>query len=336
MNKPPNWRPLTTAKPVSDQCVEIDSPVAGSRVRLHRDALVHLLAGQPGPASLLDGLAEHGLLDENGDEQWSHEDLAVWQEHGWGLSLSSYAWSRSVPYHDSGPDEHTNRSEALDSMRSERPCPTPPAADPSAVPLRPPDQWQTLRLDQVIANRRSVGTFRSNKLDQETLATLLYHGASKIRECRRLSSSADPRKLLVSVGAAFDIYTVVFAVEGLDSGVYLYELEPPALSLKRLGDFREETRTALAGQPDPTNAAATILLVADFDRYQWRYRHERALRNLYLECGRLMQPLILTGTALGLRTGITPAIRDELVAPLLARDNGNWQALHTLTIGRSR
>jgi SagB-type dehydrogenase family enzyme len=186
----------------------------------------------------------------------------------------------------------------------------------------------------VIANRRSIGTFRPNKLDQDVLATLLYHGTSKIRECRRLSSGGDPRSLLISVGAAFDVYVVVFTVEGLNPGAYRYELEPPALSPKKLGDLQEETRTALAGQPDPTNAAATILLVADFDRYQWRYRHERALRNLYLESGRLMQPLILTATGLGLHTGITPAIRDELIPPLLALDNGNWQALHTLTIGR--
>jgi SagB-type dehydrogenase family enzyme len=201
--------------------------------------------------------------------------------------------------------------------------------------LPPSGEWQAPPLDEVIANRRSIGTFRSYELDREVLATLLHHGTRKIRECRRLSSSGDPRSLLISVGAAFDVYVLVFALEGLDSGAYHYELEPPGLSLKRLGNLREEARTALAGQPDPTNAAATILLVADFDRYHWRYRHERALRNLYLECGRLMQPLVLTATGLGLRTGITPAIRDELIAPLLALDNGNWQALHTLTIGRN-
>ncbi|MGH8350011.1 MAG: SagB/ThcOx family dehydrogenase [Pseudomonas sp.] len=164
------------------------------------------------------------------------------------------------------------------------------------------------------------------------LATLLHHGTSKIRECRRCSSSGDPHSLLISVGAAFDVYVLAYSVQGLASGVYLYEPERRSLSLKAVENLRESARAALAGQPDPTNAAVTILLVADFDRYQWRYRHERALRNLYLECGRLMQPLILVATSLGLRTGITPAIRDRLVGALLARDHGNWQALHSLTI----
>lgn len=161
---------------------------------------------------------------------------------------------------------------------------------------------------------------------------VLHYGTSKIRECRRHSSNEDPHSLLISVGAAFDIYVLVYSVEGLTPGAYLYELEWDALSPKRSGDLRESARAALAGQPDPTNAAATVLLVADFDRYQWRYRHERALRNLYLECGRLMQPLILVATALGLQTGITPAIRDQLVGALVALDLGNWQALHSLTI----
>lgn len=180
--------------------------------------------------------------------------------------------------------------------------------------------------------RRSVGAFKPNTLGPETLSTLLYHGTRKIRECRRLSSGVDTESLLISVGSALDVYVLVYSVLDIRPGAYLYEMEPGSLSLKRSGDIRESIVGALAGQPDPTNAAATVLLVADFDRYQWRYRHERALRNLYVECGRLMQPLILMATALGLQTGITPAIRDHLVGAVLAREPGNWQALHTLTV----
>jgi SagB-type dehydrogenase family enzyme len=327
------WRPLTTVTPGCDHFVEVDSPLAGWRVRLHRDALLRLLAGKSIPSALRDGLVERGLLDaQDDDEEPSDENLVLWQGHGWGLSLPIYAWSRSVAYYDSGPDEYVRRSEALDSMLRERSCPMPPEPDPSAVTLPDPDGWKAPSLGAVIAKRRSVGAFRSNTIDQEVLAALLHHGTSKMRECRRLSSSEDPQSLLISVGAAFDVYVLVYSVHGLAPGAYLYELEPNALSLKRPGNLRESVRAAFAGQPDPTNAAATVLLVADFDRYQWRYRHERALRNLYLESGRLMQPLILVATALGLQTGITPAIRDQLVGALLALDSENWQALHTLTV----
>ncbi|MGH3720573.1 MAG: SagB/ThcOx family dehydrogenase [Pseudonocardiaceae bacterium] len=276
---------------------------------------------------------ERGLLDAHGgDEEPRERDLALWQERGWGLSLPSYAWSRSVSYYDSGPDEYARRSEALDSMLRERTCPMPPEPDPSAITLPDPHDWEASSLGDAITKRRSVGAFRPNKTDQEALATLLHHGTSKIRECRRHLSGEDPHNLLISVGAAFDVYVLIYSVQGMVPGAYLYEQESGALSSRQVGNLRESVRAALAGQPDPTNVAATVLLVVDFDRYQWRYRHERALRNLYLECGRLMQPLILVATSLGLQTGITPAIRDHLVGAMLGLDLGNWQALHSLTI----
>jgi hypothetical protein len=263
-----SWRPLTTATPGYDSFVEVDSPLAGSRVRLHRDALVRLLADQLVPPSLQDGLVERGLFKaQGGDEELREEDLALWQERGWGLSLASYAWSRSVSYYDSGPDEYTRRSEALDSMLRERTCPMPPEPDPSALVLPDPGDWEAPSLGDAIAKRRSVGAFRPNKVDQETLATLLHHGTSKMRECRRLSSNEDLHSLLISVGAAFDVYVLAYSVQGLAPGAYLYQQDPGALLLKNAGNLREPARLALAGQPDPTNAAATILLVADFDRY---------------------------------------------------------------------
>ncbi|MCM3920655.1 SagB/ThcOx family dehydrogenase [Frankia sp. AiPs1] len=311
----------------------MDSPVAGSRIRLHRDALVRLLADQPVPPAFEHGLTERGLLCvSGGEEEPAEEDLALWQERGWGLSLASYLWSRSVSYYDSGPGEEDRRSAAIESMLHERSCPLPPEPDPSAVSLQAVGDWDAPPLSAVLAKRRSVGAFRQSSVDRGALAALLYYGTSKIRACRRAASAEKPSSLLISVGAAFDIYVLVYAVDGLISGVHRYHPETNTLSLVKAGNFREAAYVALAGQPAPKNAAATILLVADFARYQWRYRHERALRNLYLEAGRLMQPLILVATALGLQTGITPAVRDEEIADLLGENSENWQALHTLTV----
>lgn len=53
------------------------------------------------------------------DQKWPQEDLQLWQEHGWGLSLSTYAWSRTVKYHDSGPGENENRVSTLHAMLAE-------------------------------------------------------------------------------------------------------------------------------------------------------------------------------------------------------------------------
>jgi SagB-type dehydrogenase family enzyme len=217
-------------------------------------------------------------------------------------------------------------------MSQERSCPQPPAPDPAATTIHA-EEWCAPPLGEVLTKRRSDGAFRRNTVDQGKLSLLLSHGTAKIRACRREVIAEIPETLLVSVGAAFDIHIIAYAIDGLTSGVYRYHPETESFSLAKKGDFREATRDAFAGQPDPKNAACTILLVADFDRYQWRYRHERALRNMYVEAGRLMQPLILVATALGLQTGITPAMRDEEIADLLGLEPGNWQALHSLMVG---
>jgi nitroreductase len=71
----------------------------------------------------------------------------------------------------------------------------------------------------------------------------------------------------------------------------------------------------------------------DVSQYQWRYRHERALRNLYIESGNLFQRVLVVATALRLSGLPTPAFSDETVAALLNLNSVRQFPVYSLTFG---
>jgi SagB-type dehydrogenase family enzyme len=337
----PRWAPITTVASDKNERVEIDSPVARSRVKLHRDALARLILGSPRPESLDRALIDRGLLIATTDEQreeidWPTSDaIAHWNKRGWGLSLSYFLWSRWVEFIDSGPDARSRRLNSLREMVAAESCPSPPYVPGEGIPLLESSSGAMLSLGSALEGRKSVGLPAGGPVSMSELSTLIIDGTKKLRYCRAITDRDGPdSRLLVSVGSALDIYVVIFQSDDGRPGAYLFDPVDCMLKPMRHGDLKDEAWAALLGQPDPRRASALIVFVADFSRYQWRYRHERAMRNLWVEAGRLMQPLILAATAMGMQTGITPALADELFPSLLNRPAGNWQALHSLVIAR--
>jgi nitroreductase len=83
-------------------------------------------------------------------------------------------------------------------------------------------------------------------------------------------------------------------------------------------------------------AAWTLGMVADFPRYQWRYRHEHGLRRLYMESGVIGQELVVLAMSYGLSTLVTPAQRDRLYLDLHQLSPDRYAPVYTLTMGGSR
>jgi SagB-type dehydrogenase family enzyme len=335
------WVPVTTAASAGTDKAEIDSPVTGARVRVHRDALASLLAGRPVPAEFLAELRQCGLLmgGEDADEHQGQfpaaTDLSRWQERGWGLSLSYYLWSRRSHFLDNGPDSVRIRTAALTDMEAQEKCPTPVAASSGDwVDIAVCSEANRMRsLGETLVQRKSLFKPSGGTLRRADLALLLEKGTVRFRDSRRITDGNGPiGRLLVSFGSAIDIYVIVYRSPDMANGIYLLNPISDQLFLTREGDFLGEAREALLAHPDPQLAAATIVLVGDFPRYQWRYRHERALRNLWIDAGRIMQDILLSATALDMETGITPAVADSRFAPLLELTAGDCQVLHTLTV----
>jgi SagB-type dehydrogenase family enzyme len=162
---------------------------------------------------------------------------------------------------------------------------------------------------------------------------VLAHGLEDVRERRRLQPG-DNLDYLRTHGIAFDFHVVAYGVEGLEPGVYGYRVAQHELVLQRAGDFRQAMRSVLIGMKAPDTASWTLFMSADFLQYQWRYRHERALRHLYMTSGRLAQRLLVVAQAYRLGTLPTPATRDAETIELLQLDAFRQAPLYTLTMGR--
>jgi SagB-type dehydrogenase family enzyme len=171
-------------------------------------------------------------------------------------------------------------------------------------------------------------------LPQETLSSILNHGLAPYRVPRTQPAQGDKPDYdyLVAVDRVYDVFIAVFDVPGLEPGIYLYDLRTEHIQLVRAGEFRSEVQTCLIGQQASLFAGAVLFLTTDYRRIQWFYRHDRVIRNTYINSGKIMQSLILVATAHGCRTSITPAVSDRKALQLLQLDDRNNQVLYTLAL----
>jgi SagB-type dehydrogenase family enzyme len=180
--------------------------------------------------------------------------------------------------------------------------------------------------------RRTTRAYAPSPVRIADLSNVIAHGLDDVRT-NRLLAKQDELEWLRSHGTAFDLYVVAYRVDDLTPGAYRYDFIDHTLQLVRPGDLRSEMSAILVGMRAPETAAFTLILAADFAQYQWRYRHERALRHLYMSAGRSGQRLLVAAQAYGLGTLPTPATRDAATCDLLRLDPRVSTPLYTLTMG---
>jgi len=297
-------------------------------VAIERDALAQVLLGM-GQESTIQGLRSAGLANGAVGTDAGHDELAAWQDQGWGPAIEFYVAGRQIDFVDEG--DPAARVRTIQQFQAAEPCPeTPQACDGSSVRLvagRP-----SMTLAEALDARRTRGSFSPGVLREAELANTLVVGMGRVAEQRPADRAASPQQLLRSFGSAFDVHVVIFDVAGLQPGHYFFEVERSLLELRGTGEMRDQVSRVLGGQPNLRHAKACVLLVADYGRARWRYRHERALRNLYVDAGRVMNRVILAATGSGLQTGITPLLRDSLGRELLNLGE-DTSVLYTVALG---
>lgn len=340
------WLPLLSFRFSDDGekvAIIASDPLHRVRARIDQAALLDLLehqaqdddaseVGKPPP--LRSKLAELGWFPASDVDDETLRHAKFWWKNGWHPSLEYYLWSRQANYRDVADDSGEIRRalvrtylesdgappERLTSSGARHALPAPPAL-PNDCPL-----------GILLITRRSVRAFAHDRLDETLLSAALYHGLDDVRR-RRQSQFDDELDYLQTHGVAFDIYVIVYDVRGVQEGVFQYDLEHHELIAGEAGNHRDRMTRILCGLRSPETAAWTIVLAADFAQYQWRYRHERALRHLYMAAGRLGQRLILVSLAYGLGTVPTPATHDRELCELLRLDRDRQAPIYTLTTG---
>ncbi|GAH89464.1 unnamed protein product, partial [marine sediment metagenome] len=149
----------------------------------------------------------------------------------------------------------------------------PPAEKPSAAPVAPtPLEVVGLRaaaaesggkLAELLATRRSRRKFSGGAVRVEDLSFLLWASdgvsAPDLPPGRRTAPSAGAKHPIAT-------YLVVNHVEGLDSGVYRYNVADHALEMLRCGDFEETMVTVSGGQKWLRGASVVFVWTAFFAR----------------------------------------------------------------------
>ncbi len=319
--------------------IEVADTVTGRRFRWSPDALSAFIlrSGDPDAEPAGEHAAWLRALESDGDRHQLVDGWRHWQERGWYPSDQYYAASRRWRYADIEDPDRAIRSRVLHRyLDAEGPPVVEAVPDGPRVALPDPGPAPERSVAELLVRRRSGRAYVPTPVPAAALSGLLRHGLAQIRRRRETTGETEPLSYLNSFGSAWDFHVCVFDVDGVPPGAYRYDIRRHQLVEVRRGDHREAVSQILQGMWSPRSAAWTLGLVADFPRYQWRYRHEHGLRRLYVESGIIAQELTTLAGAYGLSTLVTPAQKDSAYLELCGLSADRYAPVYTLTMGRDR
>jgi SagB-type dehydrogenase family enzyme len=176
---------------------------------------------------------------------------------------------------------------------------------------------ETYTIPQALLKRRTKRVFINNNLNNDTFNSALNIGLERIY------------KSIVG----YKIYFVVYAIKNIRPGVYLYNFNSASLQTIEEGKFSEQMAENIQGLRSPKTAAFTIIIVGEFDKLMSIYPDKDGLRQVYIECGRMAQKLIISYEQYGLSCLVTPALKDRPVMQLLKLSEPEFCPLYSLTFG---
>lgn len=188
---------------------------------------------------------------------------------------------------------------------------------------------QIIPLKELMKRRRSLRSFSQKPMKVTDLSFLLWASTGIQRKENGYEFRTVP-----SAGALYPIetYIVVNNVEGLQKGLYHYNIEAHALEELKLKDLAEETTCAALGQEMCAQASVVFIWTAIFQRSKWKYA-ERAYRYVYLDAGHIAQNLALSATSIGAGTCQIGAFFDEEINKILGVDGEEESAIYLSVLG---
>lgn len=202
--------------------------------------------------------------------------------------------------------------------------------DAPKVDLPPPQDKGGIPIWEAMAKRRSVRDYGSAALQASELSQLLWASQGVTRAAGDYALRAAP-----SAGALYPVetYLSVQMIEGIDMGIYHYDVRRHRLELVRTGDFRTAVAEAALEQGFLAEAAVVFAWTAVFHRSKWKYG-ERAYRYVYLDAGHIAQNAALAAVAMGLGTCQIAALYDDEVNAIMGVDGEDESILYMTAVGR--
>lgn len=270
------------------------------------------------------------------------QDIADdWFDRGWREAFWLHTSRQSTPY-DSDDASGCVRETAIYSYLDEDPVPLRRrlvGSQSVALSLKAEGSAQHNSFADCIgrlAKRRTRRRFRTEPIELSALTAILLQATERIRRNRIHEGRRDllHQGLLRSYGCWLELGVVVFNVKGLEPGLYRFDIEACSLEQISCGCFRDHMSKNSWEQPAPLTASFTLIMFVDFAQARWRYRHERALRNVFVELGRVANDFILRGLERGISSFVTPAIKETELAALFRTTPLDLFPAYTVTQGR--
>ncbi len=167
-----------------------------------------------------------------------------------------------------------------------------------------------MSVEEALQKRRSRREFADEALTLEQLGQLLWAAQGQTHPWGYRTAP--------SAGALYpmELYAVVGKVEGLQAGLYHYEVAEHGLKRLKSGDLRRALQRACLGQGMIGAGPVSIIMAADYGRTAKKYK-ARAKRYVHIEAGHIGQNIYLQAESLGLGTCAVGAFSDSQVKGLL-------------------
>jgi putative peptide maturation dehydrogenase len=272
-------------------------------------------------------LAARGLLVSDDD------DKLIAELRGRDARLTASQWNvYAAAYHfmtqwegvdvrdtlESGEWTPVARATADAFIELHGPSPPPfhsPAPGAPVVPLPAPKRDDGLYA--ALHARRTTRAFATgDAMRREHLAAILYyvfgaHGSAEGKlgtAIKRTSPSGGARH-------SVEAYPLIADVEGIDSGIYHYDVRSHGLTLLRTTDpsvVRSLATSFMCGQSYFGAAHVGFVLTVRFARTNWKYRRaDKAYATVLMDAAHLSQTLYLVAAELGLGAFVTVALNSR-------------------------
>ena len=195
--------------------------------------------------------------------------------------------------------------------------------------LPSPSQKGSISLEEAIARRRSIRDFTPDPVSQSQLSQILW-------ATQGITDTWGGHRAVPSAGATYPLEIFVVCgtsgVEGIDAGIYHYNIDSHSLSLHHKGDIRLELAKATLNQEFIYEAPVDIVICALYERTTLDYG-SRGERYVHIEVGHAGQNIYLQAAALGLATVAIGAFNDEQVRKVLRLDK-QIKPLYVMPVGK--
>jgi len=199
----------------------------------------------------------------------------------------------------------------------------------------PEPSFPPICLKEVLLRRRTLRHYSQKEISLVDLSTLLEGGSGISGQVENKLGLTQFLRTVPSGGALypFEVYSVIFEVEGVLPGLYHYDPLGRSLEEVRAGKFKECVAEASCGQDKLVTGCAVVFIITGMF---WRTRFKYGLRGfrfVLMEVGHVAQNLLLTAEALDMAAVLLGGFYDDKVNEFMGIDGVNEAPLYLITVG---